>query len=390
MKKMGVAAVALLAGAGGSWAEAPQVATDIAPVHGLVARVMQGVGEPALVVPPGASPHGYALRPSEARALDQADLVFWMGESLTPWLAGPLEELAADAHRVELLEVDGTTVLSFREGARFEAHDHGGEDGHDDHGQAHDDHGHDDHDDHEGHDHGGHDHDSHDHGAQHEADHAGHGHGHDDHEAHGHEEHDHDGHDHEEHGQSGEDHDAHRDHGDHDGHDHSGADPHAWLLPANAQVWLDVIAAELAEHDPDNAAAYRANADAAKQEIAETVASVSAELEPFRSKHFIVFHDAYQYFEQGFGLAAAGAISLGDADKPSPARIAEIREVVAERNVSCVFSEPQFNPGLVATVLEGTGAGTAVLDPLGANLEPGPQFYPSLLQQLGRAIAACD
>ncbi|WP_260004450.1 zinc ABC transporter substrate-binding protein [Leisingera caerulea] len=345
----GAAAVALLAGAGGAWAEVPQVAADITPVHGLVARVMQGLGEPALVVPPGASPHGYAMRPSEARALDQADLVFWMGGALTPWLEGPLEELAGDANRVELLEAEGTEVLAFRKGARFEVHTHD-----EDHGR------HEDHDDHAGHE---------DH-ADHQC-HEGHG-------GHGHE-------------GDAEGHDGHADHGDaHSGHDHEGADPHAWLLPANAQAWLDVIAMELAEHDPDNAAAYKANAAAGKQEIAETVASISASLEPFRAKQFIVFHDAYQYFERGFGLSAAGAISLGDAVKPSPARIAEVRGVVADLKVSCVFSEPQFNPGVVATVLDGTGAGTALLDPLGAKLEPGPQFYPALLREIGSAIAGCE
>ena len=373
-----VAVAALMAGTGAAWAEVPKVAADITPVHGLVARVMQGLGEPALVVPPGASPHGYSMRPSEARALDQADVVFWMGEALTPWLEGPLEELAGDAHRVELLEAAGTTVLAFREGARFEAHDHGDHEGHEDHDgheghedhadhDSHDDHGHDDHDDYETHAEGE-AHDDHDH-EEHAAhdDHDDHGHGDDDHEAH----------------------DDHDDHADAHGHDHDGDDPHAWLLPANAQAWLDVIAGELAEHDPDNAAAYKVNAEAGKQEIAEAVAGISAQLEPFRAKQFIVFHDAYQYFERGFGLNAAGAISLGDGVKPSPARVAEIRDVVAERNVTCVFSEPQFNPGLVATVLDGTGAGTAVLDPLGAKLEPGAQFYPALLQDIGTAIAGC-
>ena len=372
-----VAAAALLAGTGAAWAEVPKVAADITPVHGLVARVMQGLGKPSLVVQPGASPHGYSMRPSEARALDQADVVFWMGEALTPWLEGPLEELAGDAHRIELLEAEGTQILAFREGARFEAHDdhdgHGEEEhaeGHDDHDDHADHEGHEDHDDHASHD----DHEDHDHEEHAEAEaHDDHG----DHEVHE----DHAGHD---------DHEGHDDHGDaHAGHNHEGDDPHAWLLPANAQAWLDLIAEELSEHDPDNAVAYKANAEAGKQEIADAAAGIAAQLEPFRAKQFIVFHDAYQYFEQGFGLSAAGAISLGDAAKPSPARVAEVRDVVADLKVSCVFSEPQFNPGLVAAVLEGTGAGTAVLDPLGAKLEPGPGFYPALLQDIGAAIAGC-
>ncbi len=330
MWRSGSAVLTLLAGTGAAWAEVPRVAADITPVHGLVARVMQDLGEPALVVPTGASPHGYSMRPSEARALDQADVVFWLGEPLTPWLQGPLEELAGDAHRVELLEAEGTVVLPFREGARFEAHAHDGD----------------------------------------EEDHA-----------------DHDGHDaHEDHEDDAEEDDHSGDHGDHN----DGADPHAWLLPANAQAWLDVIAEELAEHDPGNAAVYMANAEVGKKEIADTVASVSAALEPFRAKQFIVFHDAYQYFERGFGLNAAGAISISDASKPGPARIAEVRGVVADLKVACVFSEPQFNPGMVATVLDGTGAGTAVLDPLGAKLEAGPRFYPALLQDIGAAIAGCE
>ena len=346
-----VAVAALLAGPGAAWAEVPRVATDIAPIHGLVARVMQGLGEPDLVVPPGASPHGYAMRPSEARVLDQADVVFWVGEALTPWLEGPLQELAGDAHRVELLAAKGSTVLPFREGARFEKHAH---DDHDDH-DAHGDHG--------------------DHASD------------DVHEAHGnhgdHQEHD----NHEMHAEAG--HDDHHGGADHAGHDHEGADPHAWLLPANAIAWLDLIAQELAEQDPENAALYVANAEAGKQEISAVVADVSSTLEAMQSLQFIVFHDAYQYFETGFGLTAAGAISLSDASKPSPARIAELRQVVADLQVTCVFSEPQFNPGLVATVLEGTGAKTAVLDPLGIELELGPNFYPNLLQGLGAAISNC-
>lgn len=355
---------ALLAMSGAALAEVPRVAADITPVHGLVARVMQGLGEPDLVVAPGASPHGYSMRPSEARALSEAEIVFWMSGALTPWLSEPLEELAANAHRVELLQTDGTQVFAFREGARFETHDHDSDADHDDH------------DEHEGHEEHSHEdgHDDHD----------------DHHEEHG-EAHDHDDHDDDEHHDHAKatGHDEHEDHAEEHDHHHDGEDPHAWLLPANAKVWLDVIAAELAEHDPENAAIYQANAVAGKQEIAEAEVRLSAMLEPFREKQFIVFHDAYQYFENGFGLNAAGAISLGDAVKPSPARVAEIQEVVAELNVSCVFSEPQFNPGLVAAVLDGTGAGTAVLDPLGTEMEVGSGFYPALLLSLGTAIAGC-
>ncbi|MFW8596124.1 zinc ABC transporter substrate-binding protein [Cribrihabitans neustonicus] len=340
--------VAMLAAAaltGAARAEVPRVAADILPVHGLVARVMQGLGEPDLVVPPGASPHGYAMRPSEARALSQADVVFWLGEPLTPWLTDALSELASDAAQVELISAPGTRVMEVRSGALFAADsDHDASDGHDAHADP-----------------------------EVQNDQERHAH-----EA-GHEE---DG------GQVSEEAKVSLEDGL--AHAHTGADPHAWLLPENALVWLDVVAAELAAADPANAEAYAANAAAGKAEIAAAAEEVSAALAPVRERAVIVFHDAYQYFEAGFGLRTAGAIAMSDAASPSPSRIAELRDAAGELGVACVFSEPQFNPGLVAAVAEGSGAGTAVLDPMGSHLEPGAQFYPALLRDLGQAVAACN
>ena len=299
-------ALSSLALTGAVLADVPRVATDIAPVHGLVARVMMGVGSPDLVVQPGASPHGYSMRPSEATALNRADFVFWIGEALTPWLEGSIETLAADARVVELLHAEGVIEMPFREGARFVHHE---EDGHEEEG--------------------------------------------------------------------------------HDDHDQEGIDPHAWLAPDNGKLWLDLIAAELAQFDPVNADTYHANAEAGRAEIDAAVVTIDAALEPLRGGGFVVFHDAYQYFETSFDLTALAAISLSDATAPSPARIAEVRDTVAELSVSCVFSEPQFNPGLVATVLDGTGAKTAVIDPMGTALPLGPQFYPTLLLDLGQRMADC-
>ena len=108
-----------------------------------------------------------------------------------------------------------------------------------------------------------------------------------------------------------------------------------------------------------------------------------------RDGNFVVFHDAYQYFETDFDFFASGAISIGDASDPSPARIAEIQARIAEQSIDCVLSEPQFNPGLVATVLGGTEANTGILDPLGSDLEPGPALYPQLIRNLSAALAGC-
>ncbi len=356
---------------GTAMADVPNVAVDIAPLHSLVTRVMAGVGEPALVIPAGASPHEYNLRPSEAAALQDADLVFWIGEGLTPWLEDAVETLAADAVVTELLGADGTIALPFREGALFEAHVHGEDDdhGHEEHGEGedHDDHGHEEHDDHA---------DEHDdHGDEHG------------HEAHGGEDHDHEAHD-EEHAEHEGDHEDHDDH-DHAEHGHGAVDPHAWLSPQNAGFWLPMIAAQLSTADPENAGAYFANAAEAQAEIAALIEEVSATLAPVQDGQFIVFHDAYQYFENDFGLSAAGAISLGDATDPSPARILEIQDRIRDEGVDCVLAEPQYNPGLIETVLDGTEAATGVIDPLGSALEPGADLYPQLIRAMADTLAEC-
>ena len=333
-------------------AEAPSVSADIPPVHSLVARVMDGVGTPNLIVQTGASPHGYMLRPSEAAALQEADLVFWMGEGLTPWMESALDTLSGDAVVTTLLEADQTILLDFREGALFEAHEHGHDDEHHDDHDGHDD-DHAEHDDHDGHDDDHAEHDDHD--------------GHDDHD----------------------DHDGRDGHDDHDGHAHGAHDPHAWLSPENAIAWLNLIAAELSAVDPDNAGAYFGNAAAARSELEALSAEVNTMLDPVRDRSFIVFHDAYQYFEMAFDFPAAGAISLGDASDPSPARIAEIQGRIRDEGIDCVLSEPQFNEGLVATVLDGVDANTGVIDPLGAGLEPGPDLYPQVIRNMAMTLAEC-
>ena len=322
-----------------AFADVPKVAVDIAPVHSLVSRVMEGVGTPKLVIPAGASPHGYSLRPSEAKALQDADMVIWMGEDLAPWMEKSVETLSKDAEVITLLEESETKLLDFREGALFEEHDHGDHDDHDDHDKDHDDH--DDHDK---------DHDDHDHDKDHD---------------------DHDGHD------------------DHDEHAHGEHDPHAWLSVENAQTWLNLVAGKLSAADPENAGVYFANAAEARAEIDALVKEVNSILGPVRGRNFVVFHDAYQYFETSFDFPAAGAISLGDASDPSAARIAEIQGRVRNEGINCVLSEPQYNPNLVETVLSGTDAKMGIIDPLGSNLEPGPKLYGDLIRNMAKALAGC-
>jgi zinc transport system substrate-binding protein len=317
---------------------APRVVVDIPPTHSIVARIMEGAGEPTLILPPGASPHGYALRPSEARRVQGADLVIWTGPALTPWLADPLETLAGDAEILTLMDVDCLTVLPF--GAQ--------PGGADEHG------------------------------------HAAEGH---DQEAHGDGSHDHEAHDHEAH-----DHEAQGDEGHADGgheHGHDGPDPHVWLDPANAVVIANAAATALAEADPENAALYQANAVAFAEEMNAQTAGIAALLAGVGPANYLVFHDAYQYFEARFGLAPAGAVSASDAADPGARRVAALRETVRDRDVGCIFAEPQFPPALLETVAEGTGARAATLDPLGAALQPGPDLYPALLAGMAESLATC-
>ncbi|WP_438764948.1 zinc ABC transporter substrate-binding protein [Kushneria sp. TE3] len=309
-------------------ADVPRVAVDIAPVHSLAAQVMGDLGTVDMVMPPGASPHGYSMRPSEASTLDSADVVFWIGPALTPWLADSIQTLAGGADAVALLDAAGTTQLDYREGATFEAHGHGHDDGHDHANNG--GHGHDD-----GHDHGG-------------------GHSHDD------------------------------DHG------HTGLNPHAWLDPENARAWLAVMAQTLAGADPAHAETYHHNARDAQQRLDGLIADTEQRLADDHDTRFIVFHDAYQYFEERFNVHAAGAISIGDASSPGPERIRELQDRVESLNVQCVFSEPQYNPRMIDSIFGDMPINTSiVLDPLGAGIEPGPELYGELITHIVTSIEAC-
>ncbi len=378
-----VAAAALMIGWNGWAAEAPKVVTSISPVHSLVAGVMEGVGEPQLLVRGGGSPHSYSLRPSDARALEQADVVFWIGEDLEVFMSKPLEALAGDAEVVELIEAPGIRLLDYREGGSWEAHD--------DHGAGHDDHGHDDHakaDDHDDHGHDDHAHDDHghdDHAKADAHDHDHDDHGHDDHaEADAHD-HDHDKHAHDEHGHDDHDHDKHA----HEGHAHGEKDVHIWLDPHNAKHIVEAVVARLSAEDPAHASVYKSNGEAVIARLDALDTELASAMESVRDLPFIVFHDAYHYFENRYGLNAAGSVTVSPERQPGAKRLSEIREKVADAGAVCVFSEPQFEPALVDTVVEGTPARTGVLDPLGAEIEPGPDAYETLLRNLASSLSDC-
>ena len=312
---------------------APNVVVSIKPIHSLVAAIMQGVAEPQLIVDGGASPHTYSLKPSNAKAIESADVVFWVGDGLEKFLEKPLETLASKATVVELDDAKGLEKLKFREGGPFEAHDHG---------------------EHEGHDH---------------AEEAGHDHKHEGEHKHEHEH-------------------AHEESHDHD-HEEGEYDMHLWLDPANAKVMAVEIEKTLLTADPANAKTYQDNTkklldnlDALDKDIVATVA-------PIKDKPFIVFHDAYQYFEHRYGVKTAGSITVSPENTPGADRIKQIQAKVKELNATCVFAEPQFEPKLVNVVIEGTKAKSGTLDPEAGTLEAGPDLYFKLMRGIATSLKDC-
>ena len=349
-----------------------KVVASIKPIHSLASYLMDGIAKPDLIVDGYASPHGFAMKPSHAKMLQNADLIFWVGEDLESFLEKPLSSIAKKAEKIELMETKGLQVLKFRERNIFDEHDHD-DHGHDDHGKKeddHDDHGHDDH----GKKEDDHDHD--DHGKK-EDDH--------DHDDHGKKEDDHD-HDHDDHGKKEDDHDDHG-HDDHDGHAHGEFDPHIWLDPINAKAMLNEMAEHLIENDPKNESKYKSNLTKALQEIDKLTIDVMTDLS--NSVSSIVFHDAYQYFEERFNVKVLGAFTVNTDVMPGAEQLAEIREIIEHDKVACVFSEPQFNPDIINAVAKDMKIKTGVLDPLGATLDPGKDLYFNLIRNMSASFKGC-
>lgn len=361
--RVGLLSAAVLLSSPALAEQSPGVVASIKPVHSLVAAVMEGVGTPHLIIEGGGSPHTYSLKPSNARALEQAEAVFWIGPDMETFLVRPIDELAPQAQHVALQEVEDLVRREFREGGPFEAHAHG-------------DHEHHDHD-HAGHDHAGHDHDS-SHSHDHDHDHS-HGHDHS---------HDHD-HDHD-HGHAHES-DHQHEHGDGHahGHGHGAFDGHYWLDPVNAQHFVRRIAEVLIDVDPDHAEIYRQNAAATELRLSELTEEMAAMLAPVADRPFIVFHDAYQYLEARFDLNTVGSITVSPERAPGAGRIAEIRNRIDELGAVCIFAEPQFEPRLVNLLVEETAARSGVLDPLGSDLGDGPDLYFDLMRGNAEALRNC-
>ena len=311
-----------------------KVVTSIKPIHSLVSYIMEGVASPDLIVDGYNSPHGFSLKPSHAKMLQEADIVIYVGEGLEEFLEKPLESLAQNAVKFELLKQSGMKKLKFRERNIFEGHD------------DHDDHGHgkkkkDDHDDHDDHDH--------DKKAKKE-----------DHDDHGHDDH---------------------------GHGHGEFDPHIWLDPMNAKIIIKKVTNQLSKLDKDNSSTYKSNSKKALKEIDNLIKQVKSDIN--KDAKVVVFHDAYQYFEKRFDVNIIGALTVNTDVLPGAEQLAEIREVIEHEKVTCVLSEPQFNPDIVKTIANDTNIKMGVLDPLGAKLDKGKTLYFNLISNISSSLKNC-
>ena len=302
----------MFVGTAATAADAPKVVVSIKPIHSLVAAVMEGVGTPDLIVDGAASPHTYALKPSNARNLEQAQVVFWVGPGMEAFLQKPLTSLGSNATVVELDQAPGIIKLKFREGGAFEPHDDGDEPA------AGDDHAHDDHD-----------------------------------------------------------------------HDHGEFDTHLWLDPHNAKAMVAEITTSLVAADPANALTYEANQKTLNDKLDALDTEIASTIAPVKDKPFIVFHDAYQYFEHRYGVRVSGSITVSPESIPGAQRVSEIHSKVTDLGATCVFAEPQFEPKLVNVVLEGTSAKSGVLDPEAATLPPGPDLYFDLMRGIASSLKSC-
>lgn len=276
----------------------PRVVVSIKPLHSLVAGVMQGVGEPQLLLKGGGSPHGYVLRPSEARALAGAELIVWVGHQLETFLEKPLATLGKDARQLELSALLQAQLLPLRQLGNWEK-------------------------------------------------------------------------------------DAHDGHNEHDGQEEAGEmNLHFWLNPQLAQEVVAQVALTLVAIDPLHRQQYQQNAEQLQARLNELHRRLQTKLAPVKTIPYVVFHDAYQYFESAYGLNVVGSLTVDPERQPGARRIMEMRNKIIQLQARCVFSEPQFEPRLLATLIEGTSARTGSLDPLGAALPAGPESYFLLLNQL--------
>ena len=304
-----------------------KVVTTIQPLHSLISNVMGNKGKLDLILEGTASPHSFTLKPSHAKMLENADAIFWIDKDLESFLEKPLKSIPKKAKVVHLMDISGLEIHKFREKNIY-----GGHDDHDKHGHKED--------------------------------------KHDDHDKHGHKEDKHD--DHDKHGHA---------------HAHGEFDVHIWLDPNNAKVIVKEVANQLATLDSKNSDFYKENSKKTINKLDNLINKIDKSIN--KKASFVTFHDAYQYFEKRFGVEALGALTINTDIQPGAKQIEEIQHLVEDKNIKCIFSEPQFNPKLINMIAKSSGAKTGVLDPHGSSYKPGNDLYFNLINDLYENLNKC-
>ena len=322
--------------------ETTGVISTIQPINSLVSAVIGNTGKSITIIPSEQSPHDFKLKPSDVKLLQNGNIIFYVSNHLESSITKVFKNLPKNIKLINLMEKSGVNHLAIRDNNAWERHDH---------------HGHDDHDDHDKH---GKKHDDHD-------DHDKHGKKHDDHD------------DHDKHGKKHDDHD------DHEKED----DVHVWLSPDNAIKIVQKVNKVLSLYFPENSKIYNDNTTKFIDKIRNLKMELVKELSPIKNKPYIVFHDAYQYFEKTFELNAVGSVALEGDIASSPKQISFIKDKIVKSKALCVFQEPQFDSKLVKIVVEGTDAKIGTLDPLGVNISENKDFYLQLITNMAKSLKEC-
>ena len=283
-----------------------KVVTTIKPIHSLVAGVMDGLGSPSLIVDGSNSPHNFSLKPSHAKMIEDAEIIFWVGEDLETFMIKSLESIANNATKVSFMDLDNITKLKFKEENILEV---------------------------EGYD------------------------------------------------------DDHDDHDDHDKHADGEFDAHIWLDPKNAIEIVNEIAKTLSLKDPNNKNVYYSNAEKLNHSLNELIKKINLSIN--KDARFIVFHDAYQYFEKRFDVSSAGALILNEEALPSAKKVSEIHKIIKKQNINCIISEPQFNPNIIKSIAQDSSILTGSFDPLGSSFDTNKNLYFEMILSLSNSLKDC-
>ncbi|ACS85929.1 zinc ABC transporter substrate-binding protein ZnuA [Musicola paradisiaca] len=322
-----LAAGVLLTGVCASSAASSAVLTSIRPLGFIAAAITDGVTTTDVLLPDGASPHDYALRPADVQRLQRADLVVWIGPEMEAFLQKALQPLPAERNLAL------SSLPAVRDNLLRESH---------------------------------HDDDEEENTASHDVDHDMHAK---------------DGHSHDV-GQNSHDNEA-------DEHHHGEFNMHIWLSPEMAQAVAVAIHDRLLERMPQNKDKLDVNLRNFTEKLAQVDKNVVNMLTPVRGKGYVVFHDAYSYFEQHYGLRPSGYFTINPIIQPGAQRLHQIRTQLVEHKAVCIFAEPQFRPAVINAVAKGTDVRIGVLDPLGSDITLDKDGYVNFLRHLSEQYLSC-